>query len=326
MRSRATGNLLGCEARVVGAFAAVVALSASAPSNAAPISFAPSVAGPASPISFAVEPAADDGRGANVFQGATWKDVDGNPLPFQSDAEILEFLRTASIESIDDIPIGVTNPRQVTLEEDGVRMHAALRDYDHVFEEARIDGQFFARLRDSFIFDVPAYALARRLGLDNIPPVTFRRVGGDRVTLQAWLEGGLMETDRIAQEIPPPSFERHRQQTQNMRVFDSIIGNVDRNTGNILTDADGTFWLIDHSRAFMRNDDTRYLERISMCSSQLFERIKGLQREGLLELMSPPLTESEVDWVLRRRDKVVAHIENLIETRPPGTVLFDGAR
>lgn len=292
MRLRATSNLLRRNARAIAVCAAFVAISASALSA----------------------------------QDATWKDVDGNPLPFQGDAEILEFLRTASIESINDIEIGVTNPRRVVLEKDGVRMRAALRDYDHVFEETRIDGQFFTRLRDSFNFDVPAYELSRLLGLENIPPVTFRRIGGDRVTLQAWLEGGLMETDRVAQEIAPPSFERHRQQTQNMRVFDSIIGNVDRNTGNILTDADGTFWLIDHSRAFMRNDDTRYVERITMCGRELFERVKGLQREELLELMSPPLTESEVDWVLQRRDKVVAHIENLIETRPPGTVLFDDAR
>lgn len=263
--------------------------------------------------------------GAGV-QNATWKDVDGNPLPFQDDAEILEFLRTASIESINDIPIGVTNPRRVILEKDGVRVRAALRDYDQVFEGVRIDGEFFTRLRDSFTFDVPAYALARLLSLDNIPPVTFRRVGGDRVTLQAWLEGGLMETDRVTQEIAPPSIARHRQQTQNMWVFDSIIGNVDRNSGNILMEADGTFWLIDHSRSFMRNDDTRYLDRVSSCSRQLFERIKTLQREELLEVMSPPLTDSEVDWVLRRRDKVVAHIENLIATRPPGTVLFDDAR
>ncbi len=260
-------------------------------------------------------------------QSVVWKDPDGNPLPFQSEAEIIEFLRTAEIESVDDIPIGITNPRQVILEKDGVRMRAALRDYDETFEQQHVGEEFYARLRDSFVFDIAAYRLSRLLQLDNIPPVTFRRLGGQRITLQIWLEGMLMETDRRDRGLDPVSFQHHRQQEQNMRVFDSLIGNVDRNTGNIFTNEDGDFWLIDHSRSFMRNDNTRYLERINMCGRGLFARIKSLQREQLQELLSPPLTASEVDWVLQRRDKVVAHIEELIATRgDENIVLFDDSR
>lgn len=260
-------------------------------------------------------------------QDYLWKDPDGNPLPFQSHERIVEFLRTADFESINDIELGVTNPRNVVLEQDGVRMRAALRDYDETFRQQRFDGDFYPRLRDSFVFDVPAYELAKLLGLDNVPPVAFRRIGAQRVTLQIWLEGGLMETTRVAEGTPPQSTQWYMRETQNMRVFDSIIGNVDRNTGNILTDENGDFWLIDHSRSFMRNDDTRYLDRITMCGRRLFERIKTLRKEELLSLMSPPLTESEIDWTLRRRDKVVAHIEELIVTRgDESIVLFDDSR
>ena len=258
--------------------------------------------------------------------GPHWKDPDGKPLPFQSDEEILEFLRTARIESVTDIELGVTNPRRVVLAKDGVRMRAALRDYDETFSRRTFDGVFYPRLRDAFVFDVPAYEMAVLLGLNHVPPVTFRRIGADRVSLQAWLEGALMETDRIAQAIDPPSFQRFRQQTQDMRVFDSLIGNVDRNTGNILMDDDWNFWLIDHSRAFMRNDNARYLERVQACSRQLFARLKTLTAEEMLPVMSPPLTESEVNWVLRRRDKVAAHIDALIAERGEDAVLFDDPR
>ncbi len=255
--------------------------------------------------------------------GPLWKDPDDNPLPFQSNEEIIEFLRTARIESVTDIELGVTNPRRVVLAKDGVRMRAALRDYDETFTRRRFDGVFYRRLRDSYAFDVPAYELALLLGLNNVPPVTFRRIGANQVSLQAWLEGALMETDRIAEGIDPPSIRRFRQQTQNMRVFDSLIGNVDRNTGNILMDGDWNFWLIDHSRAFIRNDETRYLERVQACSRQLFARLKTLTAEEMLPVMSPPLTRSEVDWVLRRRDKVVAYIDALIAEKGEGSVLFD---
>ena len=34
-----------------------------------------------------------------------WLDADGNPLPFQTDEEILEFLRTADVVSVVRIPL-----------------------------------------------------------------------------------------------------------------------------------------------------------------------------------------------------------------------------
>ncbi len=258
--------------------------------------------------------------------GEFWKDPDGNPLPFQTDEEVLEFLRTAEIESIDDIGLGVTKPRRAVLHKDGIRMRAALRDYDETFAAQRIDGVFYARLRDSYEFDIAAYGLARVIGLDHIPPVTFRRISNNQVSLQAWLEGGLMESDRIAGNITPPSLSRFRQQRQDMRVFDSVIGNVDRNTGNVLMDGHWNFWLIDHSRAFMRNDDTYYLERVTACSRWLYERLKTLTVDEITPVMSPPLTASEVNWVLKRRDKVIAHIDALIAEKGPGAVLLEGGR
>lgn len=269
----------------------------------------------------AVEPVS--GSTPQTSRRIVWKDPDGNPLPFQSDDEIIEFLRTAGIESEADIPTGITNPRQVVLEKDGVRMRAVLRDYEETFTERRIEGTFYARLRDSYVFDVPAYAMSRLLGLDNVPPVVFRRRGEQRVSLQIWVEGATMERDRMEQGLRPPSTQFHRQQIQNMWVFDSIIGNIDRHTGNRMADDDGDIWLIDHSRSFLRSDrHMRYLERITACERRLFERIKTLTKEELDEITAP-LTGSEVDWILRRRDKVVAHIENLIETRGEGAVLFD---
>lgn len=307
-----------------GLAAATVALAlaagvASAPANAAGVRTTPPLA---AGIATAPPPAAAQAQDNSGDARYVWKDPDGRPLPFQSDEQVLEFLRTAEIESIEGIELGVTNPRQVVLQKDGVRMRAALRDYEETFTARRFDGVFYARLRDSYLFDVAAYETARLLGLNNVPPVVLRRVGGDQVSVQAWLEGGLMESDRIAGDAAPPSALRFRQQTQDMRAFDTLIGNVDRNTGNILYDEDGDFWLIDHSRAFQRDDDTRYLDRVTGISRSLFVRLQQLERDELMERLSPPLTPSEVDWMLRRRDKLVAHINRLIEERGEEAVLF----
>jgi len=253
--------------------------------------------------------------------GYVWRDIDGNPLPFQTDQEIIAFMRDAEIEEMEAISLGVTQPRRVVLQKDGVRMHAALRDYDETYTAERFDGIFYARLRDSYVFDIPAYKLSRLLGI-NIPPVTLDRIGGTPISLQAWLEGGLMESERRAQHLDPPSALLFRLQEQEMRVFDSVVGNVDRNSGNILYDERGIYFLIDHSRSFMRNDETRYLERVGSCSHELYAAMQALTYEQLEPLLSPPLTQSEVRWILQRRDKVIAHLDGLIADRGEGAVLF----
>ena len=35
-----------------------------------------------------------------------------------------------------------------------------------------------------------------------------------------------------------------------VRVFDQLIGNIDRNVGNLLITSDWRIWAIDHTRAF----------------------------------------------------------------------------
>ena len=84
--------------------------------------------------------------------------------------------------------------------------------------------------------------------------------------------------------------------------------------------------LLDDPGVLSGQYDTRYLERINNCSRWLYDRLKTLTLEELLPVMTPELTRSEVEWVLRRRDKVIAHIDALIEERGGNdqTVLIEG--
>ena len=77
-------------------------------------------------------------------------DPDGRPLPFHSNEEVEEFLRTAEIVSRERVGTGLNNPLKVLLEKDGIRMHAIFRDV-HVDQRKikRKDGTkfFFAMMR-----------------------------------------------------------------------------------------------------------------------------------------------------------------------------------
>jgi hypothetical protein len=264
--------------------------------------------------------------GTSAQGRGVWKDPDGNPLPFQTDEEIIEFLQTAEIVSVEDIPIGITKPHRVEMVKDGVRMRAALRDYDETRIDVNFGGDLYPRLRDSHLFDLAAYELAKILGLDNIPPVTMRRVNGRDVTLQIWLEGALMEFDRVDQKIAPPENENLRflKQYQMLKLFDTLIGNQDRNNGNILFDDEWNFWLIDHSISFMRdNTHTPYLQEVHWCSREVLEKLKALDFDELNEAMNPPLTRAEVNWVLKRRDRLIERLEQLIIARGEAAVIYD---
>ena len=270
--------------------------------------------------------AAPAGTAAPQTRGV-WKDPDGNPLPFQSDEEIIEFLQDAKIVAVEDIPVGVTDPRRVTLVKDGVEMRAALRDFDETHEQMRFNRVLYPRLRDSFVFDIGVYELSKILGLNNVPPVTLRRVNGVDASLQIWVEGALVEFDRVEKGIAPPESEnlRFMRQYQLAKLFDTLIGNIDRNNGNILFDEDWNFWLIDHSRSFVHDDrDVPYLEQIYWCERSLFEKLKALTRDELMPHLHPPIEDFEIDWMLKRRDLIVARLEQLIAVHGESAVLYDG--
>ena len=252
-----------------------------------------------------------------------WLDADGNPLPFQTDEEILEFLRTADVVSVEDIPIGTTNPQMVTLEKDGVRVNAAFRDVDVTHERVGLsDGSFRMNLRDYSMFECAAYEVAQLLGLDNVPPTVERRIRRQLGSLQLWLENVMMEQDRVERRLQGPGIKWLRQM-QTMYIFDDLIGNDDRNAGNILIDPDWKLWLIDHTRAFQVRLDSMNIEKIIWCERGLWQKLQSLDVAQLTSRVDEFVTDFEIREVLRRRDLLVAHIQRLIDERGEGAVIFE---
>jgi hypothetical protein len=116
------------------------------------------------------------------FEGYQYMDVDGKPLPFQSDEEIVKFIATAEVVDSSLIGTGITIPRKLVLRGEGFRAHAIFKDVDverHKVRE-RVNGRTHFSLDwfDSHRFDSAAYTLDRLLGMDRMPPSAIRSVGG----------------------------------------------------------------------------------------------------------------------------------------------------
>jgi hypothetical protein len=256
-------------------------------------------------------------------QGPRFLGPDGDMLPFQDDAEALEFLRTAGVVRSRRAEGGISGALKLLLERDGVRAHAVFRDVaitKFVCEVA--EGRLQRHFRDHHANEVAAYHLARALGLDTVPPTVAREIGGREGSLQLWIEGAEPEKTFRERDLPPVERIRHSMQVDLMNVFDSLIHNIDRNNGNFLTVASGAVWWVDHTRSSSRVPSLPEESRVGRIGRDFWLRLQELPDERIAEALSPHLDDPEIEGVLQRRRLLVALLESRLEEKGPGRVLF----
>ncbi len=274
----------------------------------------------------AVGPAAaaiGEARAAAPVVAMRWTDPDGKPLPFRSEDELLEFLRTADVKSEKQLSGGVTFPTKVLLEKDGIRADAIFRDVNEqratpTFGGGRSELYF----RDSYVFEPAAYELSLLLGLDNVPPATLRKLRGESGSVQIWVENAMTERTRVSDKVQPPDDQQWNKQLQVMNVFDALVYNTDRNRGNILITPDWKLWMIDHTRAFRRNPVLRDGVVLNQCERGMYQRLKTLDEAVVRERLEPYLSSFEMDALMKRRRLILERLDKLIAERGEEKVLY----
>jgi hypothetical protein len=257
---------------------------------------------------------------------SAWRDAAGRPLPFASDAEVLEFLRTARVTSRETLPRGATKPEKVTLEKDGVRAHAIFRSYRRTQQRAvdAISGRpLYDDFTDSAVSEAAAYELACMLGLPFIPPTVRRTIDNREGTLQLWIENAMTASEHVERGDRPPNADWWRGVLQTLAIFDNLVFNTDRHTGNLLIDDDWKVWFIDHTRTFQRRRELRNADAIDFAERHLWQRLRALSDDEIKARLAPYLGGREIMALLARRNRLVHHIEDLIEKRGERAVLFD---
>ncbi len=256
------------------------------------------------------------------FEGYLFRDADGQPLPFQTDEAIEQYLANASLVSMTKIPVGVSDPRKLLLAGEGLRVNAVFKDIDDRQNKVRDNKKFYLHWRDWFGYDIAAYRLDRLLQLNRVPPVIQREIKNQKGSVQIWLKGVISDTKRRDEGYDPPNVGRYNQQKDIMHVFDNLVANRDSNLGNTLIDGNWRLWFIDCSRCFGTSPDLLSPEAITHCEGSLFEALKALEREDVEAQLSPYLTAAEIKALFVRRDKIVAHIEQLIAEWSEPVILF----
>lgn len=269
---------------------------------------------------------AKSGEGAAAAPAHRWLDADGNPLPWQTDAQAEEFLAKASLGRATGTGKGVTLPTKITLSRGGLKVNAIFHDIDLERRFAQLaGGETVTDFRDSYMFQIAAYRIARMVGLQNVPPSVKRSFSGRTGSMTLWIEGMMTDEMRRAQKREPSGDDADRWEKHMaiMRAWDALIFNFDRNQGNILLDDKWNVWLIDHTRAFRRSTDiSKQLGSIGKCERKLYEGMRGLTRAQLDKEVKIFLRPVEVDALLKRRDMIVAHLDKLAAERGEERVFF----
>ena len=261
------------------------------------------------------------------FDGYLFLDADGHPIPFQSDEAIEEFLRTAEVVSKEKIPVGISDPRKLLLAGSSTRLHAVFKDINleerNIRDKTAGKSKMYLNWRDWFGYDIAAYHVDRMLGNDRVPPIVGRKIKRTEGSVQIWLEGVITEKERRDKGFDPPSIGRFNQQKQIMHLFDNLVGNRDSNLGNALIDRNWRLWFIDCTRCFGTSEDLLYSHAITSCERRLWKVLRDLDQTEVTQLLAPYLSKAEIRALMVRRDKLVEHIQALIDEWGETHILFD---
>jgi hypothetical protein len=238
--------------------------------------------------------------------------------------QMRQFLTTAKIVSGKDIEKGVTHPVRLTLSDGTITHQAAFSAVDeHIpvmhFSSGRTELDFV----DSYRFNVAAYRVAELLGLEDMMPVTVEReYQHHKGSLTWWLDVKMDEGERLKKQLRAPDPVAWNQQMHRMRVFTQLVGDTDRNVGNILISEDWKIWMIDFTRAFRRTKKLLSAGELAQCDRQLLQRLRVLTAEQVAASTKSFIGGAEIDALMARRDLIVAFFDKLVAEKGEAQVLY----
>jgi len=223
------------------------------------------------------------------------------------EARIEAHLKNAEAVRLEDIGTGVTKPRR-----------AYLRPADpfgslvwKVLPPGRPAGYW-----ESYKSEIAAYELDKLLNLRMIPPAVERQINGEIGAAVMWVEGP-RSVKQMGGKVP--SGPVWGKALRKMLLFDNLIGNPDRNAGNIMVGPPGELILIDHSRAFVTGRDLP--NKVERVDAELWEAVMALTRDDLARVLRPWIEDAAIDAIVTRRTRMAAEVEKLVAKKGRALVI-----
>ncbi len=231
----------------------------------------------------------------------------GSKIWIGREAEFEKFISTAPFERVEKVPVGVTRPMHAFFPAGGLAAGVAFKP----LPPGRQSGYY-----ESYKSEIAAYILDKMLGLGMVPPTVERKYKGEEGSAQLWVENcQLLKAVDTSKAPNPAAWNR---QVYRQRVWDNLIGNIDRNQGNLLIDDQWNLVLIDHSRAF--TSTPRLPFQMTRIDREFYARLQSLTRDEVQQQLGDLLPDGPGP-LLNRRNMIVKHFKKLIEKQGEAAVL-----
>ena len=244
--------------------------------------------------------------------------------PHLTEEQQADFLLHAKVVASKQLGKGFTHPWRLTLNDGQLTHDAAFQSIDeHKATMQFADGHTELNFVDSYHYNIAGYELAKLLGMSDMIPVYVERTWNVQTgALSWWIPWKWDEGMRRQQKIEPPDGDAWAYQMYKIWVFDQLIDDSDVNLTNILITEDWKIWRIDFTRAFRLSHDLQSPKDLVKCDRQLLQNLRKLDGKEVLEKTKPNLNKNEVAAVMARRDKIVAHFDQLIAQKGEAAVLY----
>jgi hypothetical protein len=223
------------------------------------------------------------------------------------EAELEELMRTAKVTKVEELTIGVTHPHCAFVEPGLPFSRMAWK----TLKPGKYKGFY-----ESYKSEIAAYELDKLIGLGMVPPSVERSIEGEVGAAILWVEN-VKGWDADGTTRGPDKVAWARQIVR-LKMFDILTGNIDRNQGNLLYDAEYHVILIDHSRAFRDFVDMSMFQKFLFVDAPLWERMQALTMETLQAApFGKWVSKGMLYALLQRRDRMKKEIDKLLSARGP---------
>jgi len=227
-------------------------------------------------------------------------------------AEYENFLKSAEVVRVEEIPVGVTKPVRCYFAPGGLLESMALK----TVKPGRQTGYW-----ESYRSEMAAYELDKLLDLQMIPPTVEKRVKGELGAAVMWVSPVRSFKQMGGPPTPPPEhLDSWNRQMAKAKMFDNLINNRDPNLGNWLVDPAWNLILIDHTRAFALGKDM--VHKMNRIEKGLWERMLALDAASLKPALDPYLDGGQIKDILQRRDRMKKEIDKMVAERGETSVFF----
>jgi hypothetical protein len=154
-----------------------------------------------------------------------------------------------------------------------------------------------------------------------MPPTVEYRYDGKTGALAWWMDSLMNEADRLKKKVEPTNPNAWNEDMFRQRMFTDLVMDTDRNLTNVLVSPEWRVIMIDFTRAFRLAATIRPAE-LTRGDRALLAKMSGLSFETVTAATKDYLTKAEITAMLKRRDLIVAHYQQLVGKQGEAKVLF----